>query len=192
MTRMVVGTGMALAMFAASNIGDDDDEVEDKLSAWLEENEWAKRFFKKLAPEVIVAMVAMNDGELGTHMAQMIGMKMFDIDAIKKVFKEANKDDGNVAGNVGAALGNLISSPLAWRTIVDMNNVIKGLQGKETYKADYRVSTFRNGLLRAGLAEPLGLRPDMDELTEKKGKGGMPKMPDFKKMKMPKFPGSKK
>jgi len=178
--RVVVGAAMAFAMYAASQVGDDDDEVTDKLSAWLEENDWAKRMFKKLAPEVLVAMVAMKDGELGTHMAQMMGMKMYDLDPVLKMWKELNKDSGNVAGNLGAAIGQLVSSPFAWRVFVDGNNIMNGLQGNETYKPDYRVSTFTNGLMRAGLAEPLGLRPDMDELPKKKEKGGISPIPKIK------------
>lgn len=168
LTRNIIGTSIALAMIASLNIDvDDEEDVKDKLNKWLEENKWAKRYFEKLAPESVVFMLSLENKELGKHLAKVLGMNGDTFNNASKLLKSLDKEDTSTYGKAGQLTGQALNSPLAWKTVKDVQNVVRGLKGLEEIKTDYKATGFWNGYFQGGLIEYLGMRPNKENTDEK-------------------------
>lgn len=176
LTRNIVGTSIALGMFASMSIkGSDDEDGVDKLNKWLETNKWAKRYFNKLAPESLVFMISMQNDELGKHLAQTLGISGDTYNNISKLLKSLDKKEISTSGKIGQTVGSLLNSPLAWKTVKDIQNIIRGIKGLDEIKTDYKSSGFWNGYFQGGLTEFLGMRPDKENTSSNNGTGIKPK-----------------
>jgi len=160
--RLLVGTGMAMAMFAALTAGDDEEELLGKLNQWLKDNPWAKKHFNKLAPEAVTFLIDMKNGELSKHWQKVLGMKNDYFDNTKTLIETFSDENSSMSGAFGAFLGQNLSSPGPWKTIKDVVDILRGIKGVPPVKTDYKTNGFWNGYFRAGLVDFMKLRPGVN------------------------------
>jgi len=160
--RLLVGTGLAMAMFAVLTAGDDDEELLGKLNQWLKDNPWAKKHFNKLAPEAVTFLIDMKNGELSKHWQKILGMKNDYFDNIKTLINTFSDENSSMSGAFGAFVGQNLSSPGPWKTIKDVVDILRGIKGVPPVKTDYKTNGFWNGYFRAGLVDFMKLRPGVN------------------------------
>jgi CRISPR/Cas system-associated protein endoribonuclease Cas2 len=183
---IMIGSLNALMMFTALKVSGGDDE----LNEWLKENEWAKKFFDKMAPDVVVAMLAWENKEMGRYYSKMINQKpdfFDDTKNIQKVLDNYTKgyvnDDktkiDKASGILGGIIGSRFDVPGPLRLAKDIKKVYKGAVENETEETDYYTSGFWNGFLRGGIVESWGLRPEPASPEEEKSKKSTPGVPSM-------------
>lgn len=189
---IMIGSLNALLMFSALKATGSDDD----LNKWLKENEWAKKFFDKMAPDVVVAMLAWENKEMGRYYSKMINQKpdFFDdtkniqkvLDNYTKGYVEDDKSKKDKAsGILGSLLGSRFDLPGPLKLAQDVKRVYKGAVKDEYEMTNYYSSGFWNGFLRGGITEAWGLRPEpASPEGQKKSKKGVPGVPNFGKMKI--------
>jgi hypothetical protein len=176
---IMIGTLNALLMFSALKASGGDDDINE----WLKENLWAKKFFDKMAPDVVVAMLAWENKEMGRYFSKMINQKpdFFDdqkniaiaLDSYAEGIIENDKRKTDKAtGIVGTIIGSRFDVPGPLKLGKNVKKIYKGAIKGEEVKTDYYASGFWNGFLRGGIAEAWDLRPDpsspKNETTEEK------------------------
>ena len=163
--RNLISTGLAISAYLIGSYkGDDDESNIEEFTQWLNENEWAKKSFYKLAPTAFVIMVAIENGQLGKELARLLGFKDEQFNQSVKVVKALDsEEEGKLSGETGKLIGTVFQSPVAWKYTKDAVNVWRGIRGLPALETDYQVKGFLNGFFQGGLTETVGLRPDASE-----------------------------
>lgn len=161
--RTLVGASIGLAVYAASAVGDD--EIED-LATWLKKNYWAQRYFDKVAPTAALYVIAKENDDLMKFFRGSLNVKDRDYYSDGKKIYDAvyNRVKGDVQAS-NAAIGDLIGSKVGtpiipWRVFRDSQNLMNGLNGLPPVSGGGKPTSFVNGLLKGGMLEYLGLRPN--------------------------------
>ena len=163
--RMFVGATVSLSAFALfKSTGADDD-----LYQWLKKNEWANKYFKKIAPPALQFMIAQKNKDLSDFLGTQMNIKIDAFDEGKKIKRAIdNADSGKPKkslGSIGQLVGSRLNTPIIpWRIVKDARDVYRGLNGLEPVKQDYKTSGFWNGYFQGGMIEQLGLRPEKDKV----------------------------
>ena len=165
---IVFGTLAALTIFGAMKASGGDDD----LNEWLKKNKWAKKFFDKMSPDVVVAMLAYKNKDMGRYFAKMLNVKADFFDDQKNILKVLNKyADGKndeASGQLGGIIGKRFEFLGPLRLINDMQQIYK----KETPDYGGVPSGFWNGFFANGILEKNDLRPDPNsEITKGSNKG---------------------
>jgi len=133
---------------------------DDDLNEWLKKNKWAKKFFDKMSPDVVVAMLAYKNKDMGRYFAKMLNVKADFFDDQKNILKVLNKyADGKndeASGQLGGIVGKRFEFPGPLRLINDMQQIYK----KETPDYGGVPSGFWNGFFANGILEKNDLRPE--------------------------------
>ena len=163
-TRVLVGAMASLLTYAAvRSTGADDD-----ISKWLKKEKWAAKYFKVISPQMLVLMLSIKDKKMSDYFAQLLNIKVGSFDEGKKLVSGVKEltsgtDEGANKGSgiVGDLIGSRLSTPLIpWRFTRDLQNIGRGLRGKDLITVDYNTSGFFNGYYKGGLIDYLGLRPE--------------------------------
>jgi hypothetical protein len=165
---IVFGTLAALTIFGAMKASGGDDD----LNEWLKKNKWAKKFFDKMSPDVVVAMLAYKNKDMGRYFAKMLNVKADFFDDQKNILKVLNKyaegKNDEASGQLGGIVGKRFEFPGPLRLINDMQQIYK----KETPDYGGVPSGFWNGFFANGILEKNDLRPDPNsEITKGDSKG---------------------
>ncbi len=185
-----LNTLLIFASLKASGLDDDLDE-------WLKKNKWAKKYFDKMSPDVVVAMLAFKNKEMGRYFSKMINQKPDFFDDQKNIQKildnyakgimndDKSKKD-KASGMLGGMLGSRFDIPGPMKLLQDIKQVYKGVVKGEYDEKDYYSSGFWNGFLKGGVTEAWGLRPEPNtkEGSGKKESSGLPKLKKIKKLKL--------
>jgi len=163
-TRVMVGAMASLLTFAAVKSTNSDET----LNKWLKKNEWARKYFNTVSPQMLVLMLSIKNKKMSDYFAQLLNIKVGAFDEGKKLVggvkelssgKESGINKGT--GVMGDLIGSRLSTPIVpWRFTRDLQNIGRGLQGKKTLTFDYNTSGFFNGFYKGGLIDYLGLRPE--------------------------------
>lgn len=179
--RVIIGALAVIATYAALMSGDDEEDHRriQGIVSWLRENEWAKKYFNKISPQVIQLLIAMENEEVGSWLSNLMGSKYpdrFIANFSGGVNDIAKGDFSKGKGKLGKAFGAYISAPLPYKLVMDTKNIYLGLTGQELYKPNYETAYgFLNGFFQGGLIEYIGARPD--SVNEEGDSGGLPKKP---------------
>ena len=168
--RVVLGSALALitASIAISSGADDD------IDEWLKKNEWAKRYFDKLAPEILIAILAYKNEDMGKYFKKVFNSKSqaFDVNtASAKSITDLFSEKENKGAELGEFLGSKVSFPAPYKLTKDIKDIYRFSTGEPVIKPSYKSSGFWNGFFQGGLIEHIGLRPgenqEIKELQEK-------------------------
>jgi len=155
---MVLGSLLALVTASAFiGTGADDD-----LNEWLKKNKWAKKYFNKLAPEVLYLIMANKNDEMGQYWMHIVNNKLNIYDNSYKVGKALNdifSDKENKYGSAGSLIGSKLNTPAPYNFAKDIRDVYRGVTKQPEIKTEYKSSSFLNGFFQGGLIDYLGKRP---------------------------------
>lgn len=156
MNRVVIGA-MASTLVAAAAISSGEDE---DLAKWLKKNDWARKYFNVLAPQALIFLISMENGELGQYLSGLFGVKyegMGDASKIKEAFtgltSSRKKENKKGYKKLGEVLGGHTSFPGPWRVARDIQALYRGKTGQKPLKPDYKKGGFWDGYSRNGLLE---------------------------------------
>ena len=165
--RVVIGTGIAVIMASiAISTGADDD-----INEWLKKNVWAKKYFDKLAPEVLIAILAYKNEDMGKYFKHVFNAKseFFDLNqSAARSVTELFSDKEEKGGELGKFIGSKLNFPAPTKSVSDIKNIYKWATDQEVKKTNYKASGFWNGFFQGGLVEKVGLRPGGEPQKEAK------------------------
>ena len=172
--RGIWGTSVAVSAYLAyyglqalSAIGDDDDENRRIFNKYLRDNPEQRKIFDKFSPEIYAVSLAASDERLSKYLLNKMGYKTDQNDNVLTLVKSLQDKNSYSAGALGVLLGQVISTPGAWRILRDTKRLYKELQGEPMEQTKIRVTSFLNGYFKGGLVDYLGLRPDVNYDLEK-------------------------
>jgi hypothetical protein len=165
--RYFVGASIALGMFLAAKASGGDDDID----KWLKKNEWARKYFKLIAPPALQLMISAKNKETSKDISDMTGMSTDAFNDELKAIKSLDKEDDSTSGRIGKIIGAPADAPVPWRVVRDIDNVYRGIVGLPQVKSDYKVTGFWNGMMQGGLFDYMRMRPgvnyDMQEEINK-------------------------
>lgn len=171
--RVIIGGLAAIATYAMLKGGDDEEDRKrvGTFDDWLKKNEWAKKYFYKVSPQVLLYLIAQENEKVGTYLYNLFGGKYAN-NSTKNFTQGVDElTKGNASkgtGKIGKALGSYVSAPVPYKLLMDVDNINRGVRGRELYRPDYATTDgFLNGLLQGGLFEYAGLRPKGEESESK-------------------------
>lgn len=158
-----VAIGSAIAVITASlaiGSGADDD-----INEWLKKNKWAQKYFNKLAPEVLIAILAFKNDDMGKYFKHVFNAKSEFFDLSNQAARSVTdlfSDKETKGSEAGKTIGGYTTFPAPLRTASDLKNIYQWATDKEVTKRSYKASGFWNGFFMGGLVEKVGLRPGED------------------------------
>lgn len=160
MTRFVTGAMASLLICSTAVATGADEDIE----SWLSKNEWARKYFNVIAPQVLVALLAIENGKLAKYFTQLLNIKIGEMNegvkltgAIKNLSSGKTED---ALGTLGDLAGSRLSAPLPFRFVRDTHNIVRGIRQQDPIKTDFHTKGFWNGYFKGGLVEYIGSRPD--------------------------------
>lgn len=166
--RTITGTMVGIMMAGAAAATGADDE----LLKWLKKNSWAKKFFDKLTPDLLLFWLAYKEGALDQYFKQLVNAKvnLFDNSfQVAEALTNAFDKDGANGGAAGKLVGSKLNAPAPFRAVRDVRNVYNGLTGQPQVKSNFKATSFANGFFQGGLIDYLGFRPEGEEVQDGKG-----------------------
>lgn len=159
--RVILGSGLALITASIMmGTGADDD-----LYEWLEkkENKWAHKYFNKLAPEIVILMMALmgDNKSMKDYFYHLVNAKVefFDNSAnTAKALTDLVSDKPNKGAAAGQLLGSKTNFPAPVGMAKDIRAAYNGITGRPQVPTEYKSSGFLNGFTQGGLLDFLGLR----------------------------------
>lgn len=143
------------------------------INKWLKKNEWAKKYFNVLAPQALVFMLYSENKELGKYFASLLNMRTDAFSDSKKLVSSIdNIAKGNTekgTGQLGSVIGGKTSLPLVpYRIARDVQNIIRGVEGKSQIKPDYDSKGFVEGYYQQGVVDYIAslINPERGKSSE--------------------------
>jgi len=184
--RGIWGTSIAISAYlayyglqAVSGIGDDDEENKRNFNKYLREHPEQRKIFDKFSPEVYAVSLAVSDERLSKYLLNKMGYKTDQNDNVLTLLKSLQNKNSSTAGALGVLLGQIVSTPGAWRILRDSKRLFRELQGEPMAQTEQRVTSFLNGYFKGALVDYLGLRPGTNYDLEKVKKEIQNKKADF-------------
>ena len=177
-----IGVSAYLAYYglqAVSGVGDDDEENKRIFNKYLREHPEQRKIFDKFSPEVYAVSLAVSDERLSKYLLNKMGYKTDQNDNVLTLLKSLQNKNSSTAGALGVLLGQITSTPGAWRILRDTKRLYKELQGEPMSQTEQRVTSFLNGYFKGALVDYLGLRPGTNYDLEKVKKEIQNKKTDF-------------
>jgi len=184
--RGIWGTSIAISAYlayyglqAVSGIGDDDEENKRIFNKYLREHPEQRKIFDKFSPEVYAVSLAVSDERLSKYLLNKMGYKTDQNDNVLTLLKSLQNKNSSTPGALGVLLGQIVSTPGAWRILRDSKRLFRELQGEPMAQTEQRVTSFLNGYFKGALVDYLGLRPGTNYDLEKVKKEIQNKKTDF-------------
>lgn len=184
--RGIWGTSIAISAYlayyglqAVSGIGDDDEENKRIFNKYLREHPEQRKIFDKFSPEVYAVSLSVSDERLSKYLLNKMGYKTDQNDNVLTLLKSLQNKNSSTPGALGVLLGQIVSTPGAWRILRDLKRLFRELQGEPMAQTEQRVTSFLNGYFKGALVDYLGLRPGTNYDLEKVKKEIQNKKTDF-------------
>ena len=184
--RGIWGTSIAISAYlayyglqAVSGIGDDDEENKRISNKYLREHPEQRKIFDKFSPEVYAVSLSVSDERLSKYLLNKMGYKTDQNDNVLTLLKSLQNKNSSTPGALGVLLGQIVSTPGAWRILRDSKRLFRELQGEPMAQTEQRVTSFLNGYFKGALVDYLGLRPGTNYDLEKVKKEIQNKKTDF-------------
>jgi hypothetical protein len=162
-SRNLIGATISISMVLALKASGGDDD----LDKWLKKNEWSRRYFNIIAPPAVVAMIAVENKELGRYLMKALNVKVDNFDNTVKLLKSIDRENTSTLGITGQISGSIFDTPLPWRMVKDIDNLKRGLNGLPESKPSYEAKGFVNGYFLGGAIDYVELRPGEDYVMNK-------------------------
>jgi len=162
-----------------------EEETNDKarqFKRWLWKNPELKKYFSYMAPTAVAVMIAGENKELAKELGKILGIRgdIFDdglktVKATGKIYESVDFDSMEITdqekfsqakGDLGKVIGNTVNTPLPWRTVRDIENVVRSVNGQPIFKTDYKAKGFKDGFTKGGFIEYIITNPDKIEEEE--------------------------
>jgi len=184
--RGIWGTSIGVAAYlayyglqAVSGVGDDDEENKRISNKYLREHPEQRKIFDKFSPEVYAVSLSVSDERLSKYLLNKMGYKTDQNDNVLTLLKSLQNKNSSTPGALGVLLGQIVSTPGAWRILRDSKRLFRELQGEPMAQTEQRVTSFLNGYFKGALVDYLGLRPGTNYDLEKVKKEIQNKKTDF-------------
>ena len=166
--RTFIGAMTSLTIYALARASGEDDDIYE----FMKKNPYLKKFFDKIAPPVLVAMMYAKDDKLGDFWEKILNQRSETITdsyklskavgkTISGVSKNNEKDIIDGTGELGAVIGDKFTTPFTPIGVyTDMMTIFDGINGIEPKKVDKKARGFWNGWFKTGIAKEFDLRPN--------------------------------
>lgn len=176
-SRLLIGGLSQLVLaFAVMGMTDDGDDLEE----YFKKNPWAKKYFPYIAPTTLMVWLAVEgkskDFEKEIRAVSGVRSPYFDnstklisaVSDLHKGYKAEYGGEKNIEkgyGKIGSVLGSKAQAPLPWRTVRDIQNIYRGLEGLPPIKVNYTTNGFWDGYFSGGFIDFINMKPTKENTT---------------------------
>lgn len=167
--RGIWGTMISLSTYLAYQglkalavAGDDDEENARIYNQYLKDNPEQRKIFDKFAPEVLAAYLATEDERVSKYLLNKLGYKTDQNDNLLLLIKSLQDKNTSSLGVLGALLGQVFSTPGAWRVVRDTQRLSRELKGEPMNQTQFKVTSFLNGYFKGAFIDYIGKRPGVN------------------------------
>jgi len=150
-----------------ATVGDDDDENKRLFNQYLKENPEQRKAFDKFSPDILAYSLAESDERLSKWLLNKLGYKTDQNDNVFTLIKSLDNKDSSTSGATGVLLGQVFSTPSAWRIWRDLSRLRAELKGETPNQTQFKVTSFLNGYFKGAFIDYIGKRPGVNYDLEK-------------------------